>query len=98
MKPKGPADSCLTQWALIDGEAVVFRDDGRSTFVSLLTKGGGARASLVAFDLLRLDSEDLARRGRPTMINVLREALRALTRPLGKPSLSARALGGTHRD
>jgi ATP-dependent DNA ligase len=75
VKPKAPGDSCLTQRALIDGEAVVFRDDGRSTFVALLTKGGGARASLVAFDLLRLNGEDLARRGRPTKINVLREAV-----------------------
>jgi bifunctional non-homologous end joining protein LigD len=36
--------------ALIDGEA----DDGRSDFGALLTKRGGAQASLVAFDLLRL--------------------------------------------
>jgi ATP-dependent DNA ligase len=55
--------------ALIDGEAVVFRPDGRSDFRALLTKRGGAKATLVAFDLLRLDREDLrlrpieARRG-----------------------------------
>jgi bifunctional non-homologous end joining protein LigD len=37
--------------ALIDGEAVVLKDDGKSDFVALLTKRGGAQASLVAFDL-----------------------------------------------
>ena len=48
---KLPADS-----ALIDGEAVVFRPDGRSNFGALRTKAGGAQACLVAFDLLtRID-------------------------------------------
>ena len=41
--------------ALIDGEAVVFRDDGRSDFHALLTKRGGLMALLVAFDLLRFE-------------------------------------------
>jgi bifunctional non-homologous end joining protein LigD len=45
--------------ALIDGEAVVFRDDGRSDFVSLLTKRGWLMASFVVFDLLRLGGDDL---------------------------------------
>jgi bifunctional non-homologous end joining protein LigD len=45
--------------ALIDGEAVVLRDDGRSDFHALMTKRGGARATLVAFDLLRLEGVDL---------------------------------------
>ena len=49
-----PADS-----ALIDGEAVVFRPDGRSDFGALRTKAGGAQACLVAFDLLALDAEDV---------------------------------------
>jgi hypothetical protein len=34
--------------ALIDGEAVVLRDDGRSDFGALMTKRGGGQASLVA--------------------------------------------------
>ena len=51
---KLPADS-----ALIDGEAVVFRPDGRSDFGALRTKAGGAQACLVAFDLLTLDAEDV---------------------------------------
>ncbi|HEY1864289.1 MAG TPA: hypothetical protein VGG77_11525 [Roseiarcus sp.] len=42
--------------ALIDGEAVVLMDDGRSDFHALMTKRGGAQASLVAFGLLRLDT------------------------------------------
>ena len=45
--------------ALIDGEAVVLRDDGRSDFHSLMTKRGGAEASLIAFDLLRVEGVDL---------------------------------------
>ena len=48
-----PADE-----ALIDGEAVIFRSDGMSDFEALLTRRGGERASLVAFDLLRLDERD----------------------------------------
>ena len=54
---KLPAES-----ALIDGEAVVFRPDGRSDFGALRTKAGGAEACLVAFDLLNLDGEDLRQR------------------------------------
>ena len=45
--------------ALIDGEVVVFRPDGRSDFAALRTKAGGAQACLVAFDLLGLDAEDV---------------------------------------
>jgi bifunctional non-homologous end joining protein LigD len=52
-----PADG-----ALIDGEAVVFRADGRSDFGALRTKAGGAQACLVAFDLLGLDAEDMRSR------------------------------------
>jgi ATP-dependent DNA ligase len=46
---------------LIDGEAVVFRHDGRIAFAALLTKRGGAQATLVAFDLLRFEGEDESR-------------------------------------
>jgi bifunctional non-homologous end joining protein LigD len=59
---------------LIDGEAVVFRDDGRSDFHALLTKRGGAQALLVAFDLLRLGGDDL----RMWPIEARREALMRL--------------------
>jgi hypothetical protein len=45
--------------ALIDGEAVVLRKDGRSDFGALMTKRGNAEATLVAFDLLRLNGDDL---------------------------------------
>jgi bifunctional non-homologous end joining protein LigD len=48
--------------ALIDGEAVVFQDDGRSDFHALLTKRGWTEAAFVAFDLLRLDGDDLRQR------------------------------------
>jgi bifunctional non-homologous end joining protein LigD len=60
--------------ALIDGEAVVFQDDGRSDFYALLTKRGWLMASFVAFDLLRLSGEDL--RQRP--LEARREALMRL--------------------
>jgi bifunctional non-homologous end joining protein LigD len=45
--------------ALIDGEAVVFRPDGRSDFEALLTTRGAASASFLAFDLIALAGEDL---------------------------------------
>jgi bifunctional non-homologous end joining protein LigD len=43
---------------LIDGEAVVFRPDGRTDFEALLTKRGGERAAY-AFDLMRLNGQDI---------------------------------------
>jgi bifunctional non-homologous end joining protein LigD len=52
-----PAES-----ALIDGEAVAFLPGGHSDFAALRTKAGGARASLIAFDLLSLDGDDLRQR------------------------------------
>jgi bifunctional non-homologous end joining protein LigD len=48
--------------ALIDGEAVVFKDDGRSDFHELLTKRGWLVAAFVAFDPLRLGGDDLRQR------------------------------------
>jgi ATP-dependent DNA ligase len=60
--------------ALIDGEAVVLREDGRSDFGALMTKRGGFMASLVAFDLLRLEGDDW--RERP--IETRREGLARL--------------------
>jgi len=48
--------------ALIDGEAVVFQDDGRSDFHALLTKRGWMEAAFVAFDILRLNAEDMRQR------------------------------------
>jgi bifunctional non-homologous end joining protein LigD len=60
--------------AMIDGEAVVFQDDGRSDFHALLTKRGWEEALFVAFDLLRLNGDDL--RQRP--LEKRREALQRL--------------------
>jgi bifunctional non-homologous end joining protein LigD len=56
---RGEAVRGLNVEALIDGEEVVLRDDGRSDFHALLTKCGGAEASLVAFDVLRVEGVDL---------------------------------------
>jgi bifunctional non-homologous end joining protein LigD len=65
--------------ALLDGEAVVLRKDGRSDFVALLTKRGGALATLVAFDLLRLNGNDLRLR----TLEARREALQRLVDGVG---------------
>jgi bifunctional non-homologous end joining protein LigD len=48
--------------ALVDGEAVAFRQDGHSDLAALRTKAGAAGASLVAFDLLTLNEEDYRQR------------------------------------
>jgi bifunctional non-homologous end joining protein LigD len=48
--------------AMIDGEAVVFLDEGQSDFHALLTKQGSEQAALVAFDLLRFGGDDLRQR------------------------------------
>ncbi|MEN9933361.1 MAG: ligase, partial [Pseudomonadota bacterium] len=49
--------------ALIDGEAVVFRPDGRTNFQALQSaiKAAAGRIDYVAFDLLMIDGEDLTR-------------------------------------
>jgi len=67
---EGVRPSCALQHG-DDGEAVVLRADGRSDFGALMTKRGGTQASLVAFDLLPLNGDDL--RLRP--IEARREAL-----------------------
>jgi bifunctional non-homologous end joining protein LigD len=64
-----PADE-----ALIDGEAVVLRADGRIDFEALLTKRGGESAAYVAFDLLSLDGQDF----RPQRLEDRRTALKRL--------------------
>jgi bifunctional non-homologous end joining protein LigD len=43
----------------IDGEAVLFRQDGHCDFFALRGKDGQASAVLVAFDLLELNGSDL---------------------------------------
>ncbi len=54
--------SLPTRNAVIDGEAVVLRDDGHSDFEALRTRPGAPRAIYVVFDLLHLDGRDLSRR------------------------------------
>jgi len=44
---------------LIDGEAVIVRDDGTSDFHALRSRRRGHEAVLYAFDLLELDGDDL---------------------------------------
>jgi bifunctional non-homologous end joining protein LigD len=75
--------------ALIDGEAVVLRRDGRSGFLALMTKRSGAEASLMAFDLLRLNEEDL--RLRP--LEARRKALMGLVAGAKAIMRSARRRG-----
>jgi bifunctional non-homologous end joining protein LigD len=66
--------------AVIEGEAVVLDDMGRSNFAELqadLTRHGSNRAVMYAFDLLFLDGEDL--RAKPLADR--RQALAFLMRP-----------------
>jgi ATP-dependent DNA ligase len=44
---------------LIDGEAVIARDDGTPDFHALRSKRGGQEAVLYAFDLIEHDGDDL---------------------------------------
>ena len=83
----------LSNNALIDGEAVVFRPDGHSDFVALRTKAGGEQASFVAFDLLSLECADL--RQRP--LEERREALERLVAGVDGIQFSE-ALAGRRRD
>jgi bifunctional non-homologous end joining protein LigD len=49
-----------TASCLIDGEAVIVKDDGTSDFHALRSKRRGSEAVLFAFDLLELHGEDLS--------------------------------------
>jgi bifunctional non-homologous end joining protein LigD len=75
--------------ALLDGEAVAFLPGGHSDFAALRTKAGGARASLVAFDLLSLEGDDL--RQRP--LEERRKALSRLVAGVDKIQFSASVAG-----
>ena len=44
---------------MIDGEVIVRRDDGLSDFNALRYRRAGMEASLVAFDLIEIDGDDL---------------------------------------
>ena len=73
--------------AVVDGEAVVLDDMGRSNFAELqaaLSKHGAEEAVLYAFDLLFLDGEDLL--AKPLADR--REALGFLMRPASAVALS----------
>jgi bifunctional non-homologous end joining protein LigD len=65
--------------ALLDGEAAVVLEDGRSSFQALQNYFGGDRRGLVyfAFDLLHLDGEAIAERPLEERKEVLGELLRA---------------------
>jgi bifunctional non-homologous end joining protein LigD len=74
------------QQALLDGEAAVLLDDGRTSFQALQNYFGGQRRGLVyfAFDLLHLDGEDLAPlpldRRKDRLAQLLREGAPGLIR------------------
>lgn len=78
--------------AVIDGEAVVLDDMGRSNFSELqadLTRHGSEQAVMYAFDLLFLDGEDL----RTKPLEARREALGFLMRPASAVTLSEEYAG-----
>jgi ATP-dependent DNA ligase len=62
---------------LIDGEAVIFGDDGVHDFSALRSRGRGGEVILVAFDLIEHDGDDL--RERPLI-----SRKRGLARLIGK--------------
>jgi ATP-dependent DNA ligase len=72
---------------LIDGEAVVQRDDGTSDFRALRSKHRGREAVLVAFDMIEDDGSDL--RDLPVL-----ERKRRLKKLLGRPYRSDRQKAG----
>ena len=78
LKPRSPQRASF----LIDGEAVVARDDGTSDFHALRSKHRGSEAVLFAFDLIELDGDDL--RGLPLI-----ERKRRLARLIGKSNRHA---------
>jgi bifunctional non-homologous end joining protein LigD len=53
------AQRLKAQSFLIDGEAVIVRDDGTPDFHALRSRRGGQEAVLFAFDLIELDGGDL---------------------------------------
>jgi bifunctional non-homologous end joining protein LigD len=59
---------------VLDGEALAHCKDGLPDFHALRSEGGGAGACLFAFDLLRLNGEDL----RPLALEERRARLRRL--------------------
>jgi ATP-dependent DNA ligase len=65
---------------VLDGEAMAHCKDGFPDFHGLRSQGGGAGASLFAFDLLRLNGEDL----RPLQLEERRARLRNALRGSGK--------------
>src|SRR4029077_12847857 len=71
------ADRIRAQSFLIDGEAVIARDDGTPDFHALRSKRRGSEAVLFAFDLIEHDDDDL--RGLPLI-----ERKRRLAELIGK--------------
>jgi hypothetical protein len=81
---------------ILDGEAMAHCKDGLPDFHGLRSGDGGAGACLFAFDLLRLNGEDL----RPLPLEERRARLRKALRGAGKGHnhcLSPRAQGVTER-
>jgi bifunctional non-homologous end joining protein LigD len=56
-----PRSASRTQSFLIDGEAVIAKENGTPDFRALRSKRGGHEAVLYAFDLIEHDGDDLRR-------------------------------------
>jgi bifunctional non-homologous end joining protein LigD len=63
-------------YRLIDGEAVILRPDGHSDFHALRGRAGGAKAALIAFDLLSIGSSDLRKHPLETRCDYLAELVK----------------------
>ena len=61
---------------ILDGEAVVLREDGTADFFALRTRSAGLEARLIVFDLLEVDGQDT----RPLPLEERRERLAAVLR------------------
>jgi bifunctional non-homologous end joining protein LigD len=64
--------------------------DGRSDFEALLTRRGGDRASLVAFDLLRIDGRDIRESGLEDRRATLKQLVTGIEGVLFSESISAK--------
>ena len=78
---KAIADLPVTS-LMLDGEAVMLREDGTSDFFALRASRAHSDARLIAFDLLEVDGQDM----RPSPLEERRDRLAGLLRE--EPSLS----------
>jgi bifunctional non-homologous end joining protein LigD len=75
---------------MLDGEAVMLRDDGSADFFALRSRRALPEARLIVFDLLQVDGQDM----RPLPLEERRDRLATLLRQQPPVSLLLRPSGG----